>query len=84
MRHACRLGGVPPETNGPPSLAPRAAHLPTVALSLEREESRLLRAHATRVSPRRVPPETNGPQALRPRAAKVPTVALSLEREESR
>jgi len=49
-----------------------------------REESRLLRAHATRVSPRRVPPQTNGPQALWLRAAKVPTVALSLEREESR
>ncbi|HQU43062.1 MAG TPA: hypothetical protein PK867_09625, partial [Pirellulales bacterium] len=75
---------VPPETNGPQALRPRAAKVPTVALSLEREESRLLRAHATRVSPRRVQPERNGPQALWLRAAKVPTVALSLEREESR
>jgi len=39
-----------------------------------REESRLLRDHATRVSPLRVPPETNGPQSLWPRAAKVSTM----------
>ncbi|HVA51489.1 MAG TPA: hypothetical protein VNH11_34420, partial [Pirellulales bacterium] len=29
-----------PETNGPQALRPRAAQVPTVALSLEREESR--------------------------------------------